>query len=64
MRKNKHRILYRRKRLKSQRIYKQEDINQVMYKLTFTEVISDFVSLKKAGCDQAGRCPFCKTITK
>jgi DNA primase len=60
----KHRLLYKRKRLKSSGIYKQSDINLVKYNLPFIEVISDFVVLKKTGSDAAGRCPFCKTITE
>lgn len=62
--KKKSRIAYRRKRLKSDYIFSQEDINRVMYALPFVDIISVFVPLKKSGPDYVGRCPFCRIITQ
>jgi len=60
----KHRIVHGKKRIKSNYIYKQEDINSVLYKLEFYPIIAEFVSLRKSGKDYVGRCPFCRPITK
>jgi DNA primase len=60
----KHRLFYGKKRIKSNFIYKQEDINSVLYKLEFYSIIAEFVSLRKSGKDYVGRCPFCKPLTK
>lgn len=56
-------LFYGRKRIKSDYIFSQDDINKVMYALPFSKIISQFVPLRKSGKDLVGRCPFCKYIT-
>ena len=60
----KHRLFFKRKRLKCDYIYNQSDINKVLYKLNILEVISNFVPLKKSGSIYVGRCPICKVLTQ
>ena len=59
----KSRLFHRRKRLKSDCIFKQDDINTVMYALPFSSIISKFIPLRNSGKDLVGRCPFCKCVT-
>lgn len=51
------------KRVKSERVYNQKDINKVIYSLKLKDVIGDHISLKKKGKDYVGRCPMCKEFT-
>lgn len=59
-----HNYFHNRKRLKSNYIFKQEDINKVMFNMPkMSIVIGEFISLRKCGSDYVGRCPFCRTLT-
>lgn len=53
----------KRKRLKSIFIYNQQDINKILYKLDFYDIIKEYIVLNKSGKDYVGKCPFCKTKT-
>lgn len=63
---NSHRLFHRRsKRKKSLYIFKQEDINKVIFNLpSMSKVIGEFVPLRKSGKDFIGRCPLCREITQ
>lgn len=55
----------RRKRKKSIYVFKQEDINNVLFNLpSMSTVIGDFIPLAKCGKDFVGRCPICREITQ
>lgn len=59
-----HNYFHKRKRIKSDYIFKQEDINKVMFNMPkMSEVIGEFISLRRGGIDYVGRCPFCRTFT-
>ena len=51
-----------RKRLKCQKHYTQESINQIIYKVSLSTVVGRFVDLtKRKNGDYTGSCPFCRT---
>lgn len=52
------------KRIKSYWIIvDQKEVNKLLWATKLSEVIGDFVPLKKKGRDFAGRCPFCRAKT-
>lgn len=58
-----NKLFCKRKRIKSSIVYKQEDINNILFNTSLLTVISDYIPLRKSGKDYVGRCPFCKSFT-
>ncbi len=59
-----HKLFHMRKRLKSNYVYSQSDINKVLSNVSLLQIISGYVTLRKSGQDYIGRCPFCRTLTR